>query len=94
MANVRGASNFRNIPGTAIYALGQPSIDAIDEVVARVKLEHPQADHIAWLTLREEPVVYINGAPFCLRREGFLLRNMKGKPAVLLYRLRALRGDR
>lgn len=75
---VRGASNFRNIPGTTIYALGQPSIDAIDEVVARIKQEHPHADHIAWITLREEPVVYINGTPFCLRREGFSLRNMKG----------------
>ena len=64
--------------GTSIYALGQPSTDAIDEVVRRVKDEHPGAEHIAWITLREEPVVYINGAPYCLRREGFTLRNMKG----------------
>ena len=76
---VRGASNFRNIGGTSIYALGQPSADAIDEVVNKVKNEHPRAEHITWITLREEPVVYINGTPYCLRREGFTLRNMKGR---------------
>ena len=75
---VRGASNFRKISGTSIYALGQPSIDAIEEVVRRVREDYPDAEHIAWITLREEPVVYINGAPYCLRREGFTLRNMKG----------------
>ena len=76
--DIRGAINFRNIPGSAIYALGQPSIGAIDEVVSIVRHEHPDAERIAWITLREEPVVYINGSPFCLRRAGFSLRNMKG----------------
>ncbi|KLO17434.1 hypothetical protein SCHPADRAFT_900700 [Schizopora paradoxa] len=87
---VRGANNFRNIPDTMIYALGQPSIDAIDEVVHRIKLEHPTADHIAWITLREEPVVYINGAPYCLRREGFSLRNMKDYGGISGPRLETL----
>lgn len=76
---MRGASNFRNISGTSIYALGQPSTDAIDEVVRQVKEDYPNVEHIAWITLREEPVVYINGSPYCLRREGFSLRNMKGR---------------
>ena len=75
---VRGAINFRRIPGTEIYALGQPTLDAIDEVVARVKQDNPSAERILWITLREEPIVYINGAPYCLRRERFSLRNMKG----------------
>lgn len=75
---VRGAINFRNIPGTKIYALGQPSLAAIDEVVKRVRQAHPNAERILWITLREEPIVYINGAPYCLRRERFSLRNMKG----------------
>jgi hypothetical protein len=76
---VRGAINWRNIPGTNIYALGQPTIEAIDEVVERVKLSHPSTDRIVWITLREEPIVYVNGAPYCLRRERFSLRNMKGQ---------------
>ena len=62
-----------------IYALGQPTVDAIDEVVSRVKQAHPMTTRILWVTLREEPIVYVNGAPYCLRREGFSLRNMKGK---------------
>jgi Inositol hexakisphosphate len=78
---VRGAINFRRIqvPGTKVYALGQPTIEAIDEVVSRVKKAHPTSSKIVWITLREEPIVYINGAPYCLRRENFSLRNMKGK---------------
>lgn len=75
---VRGAINFRNIPNTNIYALGQPTLEAIDEVVERVRSAHPDANRILWITLREEPIVYINGAPYCLRRERFTLRNMKG----------------
>ena len=75
---VRGAINFRKIPSTAIYALGQPTVEAIDEVVKKVVQAHPTSNRIMWITLREEPIVYINGAPYCLRRERFTLRNMKG----------------
>ena len=75
---VRGAINFRNIPGTKIYALGQPTLEAIDEVVGRVRAAHPSTDRIMWITLREEPIVYVNSEPYCLRRERFSLRNMKG----------------
>jgi hypothetical protein len=75
---LRGAINFRNIPGTNIYALGQPTVEAIDEVIGRMKRAHPDAGRILWVTLREEPIVYVNGAPYCLRRERFSLRNMKG----------------
>jgi hypothetical protein len=75
---MRGGINFRNIPGTNIYALGQPTIEAIDEVIDRIRRVHPKAGRIAWVTLREEPIVYVNGAPYCLRREQFSLRNMKG----------------
>ncbi|EJD06892.1 uncharacterized protein FOMMEDRAFT_75682 [Fomitiporia mediterranea MF3/22] len=90
MQGVRGASNFRNIAGTSIYALGQPSTDAIDEVVRRVKEDYSDAEHIIWITLREEPVVYINGAPYCLRREGFSLRNMKDYGGISASRLEVL----
>lgn len=87
---VRGAINFRNIPGTKIYALGQPTLDAIDEVVARVRNAHSSANRILWLALREEPIVYINGAPYCLRRERFTLRNMKDYGGISASRLEVL----
>ncbi|KAI9061062.1 hypothetical protein FKP32DRAFT_1576534 [Trametes sanguinea] len=87
---VRGAINFRNIPGTNIYALGQPTLEAIDEVVYRVHSAHPEASRIMWICLREEPIVYVNGAPYCLRRERFSLRNMKDYGGISAARLEML----
>jgi hypothetical protein len=41
---------------TPIYALGQPTTDAVEEAVRRIRLDYPQAGRILWITLREEPV--------------------------------------
>jgi hypothetical protein len=79
---IRGAINFRNIPGTKIYALGQPTLEAIDHVLQQIRADHPAANRIVWIGLREEPVVYVNSEPYCLRREKFSLRNMKGAVPV------------
>ncbi|EMD34003.1 hypothetical protein CERSUDRAFT_117523 [Gelatoporia subvermispora B] len=87
---VRGAINFRRIPGTKIYALGQPTLEAVDEVVSRVRSAHAEAKRITWIALREEPIVYINGAPYCLRRERFTLRNMKDYGGISASRLEVL----
>ncbi|KAJ7472784.1 inositol hexakisphosphate-domain-containing protein [Mycena latifolia] len=87
---VRGAINFRRVPASNIYALGQPTLEAINEVVTRIKDAHPSAQRIIWITLREEPIVYINGAPYCLRREGFSLRNMKDYGGISASRLEIL----
>ncbi|KAL4066939.1 inositol hexakisphosphate-domain-containing protein [Scleroderma yunnanense] len=88
--SVRGVINFRNIPDTNIYASGQPTEAAIDEVVRLVKEEHPNVNKVVWVTLREEPIVYINGAPYCLRRERFSLRNMKDYGGISASRLEVL----
>ena len=82
--------NFRQIPGTDIYALGQPTIEAIDDVLARIRKNHPHASKIVWITLREEPIVYINGTPYCLRRENYSLRNMKDYGGISASRLEIL----
>ncbi|KAK2460946.1 hypothetical protein APHAL10511_007416 [Amanita phalloides] len=87
---LRGAINFRRVPNTNIYALGQPTIEAIDEVVRRIKASHPSSQQITWVTLREEPIVYVNGAPHCLRRETFSLRNMKDYGGISASRLEVL----
>ncbi|TFK28151.1 hypothetical protein FA15DRAFT_753712 [Coprinopsis marcescibilis] len=87
---VRGAINFRQIHGTNTYALGQPTIAAIDEVLKRIKDSSPTAERIVWIALREEPIVYINGAPYCLRRERFTLRNVKEYRGISAARLEAL----
>ncbi|KAF8577784.1 hypothetical protein K439DRAFT_1417887 [Ramaria rubella] len=87
---VRGAINFRNVEGASIYALGQPSLDAIDAVITKIKIDHPSARKVVWITLREEPIVYVNGVPFCLRRDNFSLRNMKDYSGVSSQRLETL----
>lgn len=87
---LRGAVNFRQISGTSIYALGQPTLEAIDEVIGKVRENHPNASRTVWITLREEPIVYINGAPYCLRRESYSLRNMKDYGGISASRLEIL----
>ncbi|QRV75009.1 paladin [Ceratobasidium sp. AG-Ba] len=87
---VRGAINFRNIPGTNIFALGQPNEEAIEAVVHRVKEDFPHIDKIAWINLREEPIIYVNGAAHCLRRENYSLRNMKDYGGISASRLEIL----
>ncbi|KAG9104343.1 hypothetical protein FRC06_003389 [Ceratobasidium sp. 370] len=52
--SVRGAINFRNIPGTNIFALGQPNEEAIEAIVHRVKEDFPHVKKIAWINLRLE----------------------------------------
>ncbi|KZV73066.1 hypothetical protein PENSPDRAFT_575124 [Peniophora sp. CONT] len=89
-AGIRGAINFRRVPGTGIYALGQPAVEAIDEVVRRIRQDFPGAEKIVWVALREEPLVYVNGAPYCLRRERFSLRNMKDYGGISAARLETL----
>ncbi|KAG9015211.1 hypothetical protein FRB94_004330 [Tulasnella sp. JGI-2019a] len=87
---VRGAINFRNVGGSNIYCLGQPTEEAIGAVLARVAGQHPAIEQIAWITLREEPIVYINGDPYCLRLEASSLRNIKDYGGISASRLEAL----
>lgn len=87
---VRGAPYFRNVPGTNIYACGQPTSEAIEEVVARVHRDFPEPGDMIWITLREEPIIIINGAPYCLRRESYSLRNMKDYGGISATRLEVL----
>lgn len=89
-SGIRGVSSFRNIEGTNIYACGQPTADAIDEVVERVRKDWPEAGDIVWITLREEPIIVINGTPYCLRRESYSLRNMKDYGGISATRLEIL----
>ncbi|KAL7413408.1 inositol hexakisphosphate-domain-containing protein [Mrakia frigida] len=87
---VRGAVGFRQIPGSNIYAIGQPTEDAIGSVLSKIKERSPSANALLWLNLREEPLVYINGQPFCLRKESLSLRNIKDYSGVSASRLEVL----
>lgn len=75
---IKGTLNFRRIPGTNTYALSQPTergiLGVLDEVARE---ERTTEDRVTWVNLREEPLVYINGAPYVLREESLSLRNLK-----------------
>jgi len=51
--NIRGVINLRNVPGSTIYCMGQPTLEAIDNVIKTIKERHPEAKKITWITLRE-----------------------------------------
>ncbi|WRT69446.1 uncharacterized protein IL334_006432 [Kwoniella shivajii] len=87
---VRGATGFRKIKGSTIYATGQPTQDAISTILQTVHQKSPHIHNVIWVCLREEPLVIINGSPYCLRRDGTALRNMRDYTGVSSSRLEVL----
>ncbi|EPQ26302.1 uncharacterized protein PFL1_06237 [Pseudozyma flocculosa PF-1] len=110
---VRGTVNFRRIPGSNIFATGQPTVEGIRNVVAQLQeyyqpppqqqQQHSYLDGedaaaamapdayppttVTWINLREEPLVYVNGKPYCLRQKGMSLRNIKAYSGINWDRL-------
>ncbi|OXH32476.1 hypothetical protein J008_03246 [Cryptococcus neoformans] len=87
---VRGAIGFRQIKGSTIYATGQPTQDAISTILSTVHERWPNIESVIWVCLREEPLVMINGSPYCLRRDSIALRNMRDYSGVSSSRLEML----
>ncbi|WVF68673.1 hypothetical protein IAT40_003444 [Kwoniella sp. CBS 6097] len=87
---VRGAIGFRQIKGSTIYATGQPTQDAISTILQTVHQRSPHVHNVIWVCLREEPLVMINGSPYCLRRDSTALRNMRDYSGVSSSRLEVL----
>lgn len=85
-----GAVNFRRVSNTNIYALGQPDLSAIDQLVQMIKDMHPKMKKISWINLREEPISYVNQEPYCLRKEGYSFRNLKDFGGISSSRLEVL----
>ena len=88
---IRGTVNFRRISDTRIFATGQPTIEGIENVVTEVcDRACKTSKRVTWLNLREEPLVYINGRPYCLRPSGMSLRNTKAFSGISWTRLQLL----
>merc|ERR1711989_173848 len=65
---VVGAPNFHRIPGYKVYCTGQPTITGLKNILEKVTGKiYPKEGKIIWLNLRQEPVVYVNGEPICVR---------------------------
>merc|ERR1712215_509108 len=65
---VPGCPNFRRVPGYKVYCCGQPTIAGYEACLNKVCGNiYPKDGTIIWLNLRQEPDVYVNGAPVCAR---------------------------
>lgn len=92
---IRGTVNFRRIPGSNIFATGQPTVDGIRNVVDALQEHYASKSDassyptrtVTWINLREEPIVYVNGKPYCLRQRGMSLRNIKAYSGINWDRL-------
>lgn len=70
--NIPGAPNFRQVDGTDVYGVAQPTIDGMRNVLDRVNAKEQQ---VMWTNMREEPVVYVNGRSYSLRDEAHPFEN-------------------
>mmetsp|Transcript_12515 Transcript_12515/g.22690 ORF Transcript_12515/g.22690 Transcript_12515/m.22690 type:complete len:1511 (+) Transcript_12515:216-4748(+) len=77
---ISGAPNFRAItivdtnaktqppmPNLGIYGVGIPTVEGLEGVLGHVNQGDSQKE-IVWINLREEPILYVNGRPFVLRK--------------------------
>lgn len=65
---VEGAPNYRQVGALPIYGVAIPTIDGIRQVLELVGAsKNSSKQAVLWHSLREEPVVYINGRPYVLR---------------------------
>ena len=83
-STVKGAPNFRKIPDFPIYAVAQPTLSGIKNVLESLDR---RTSTIIWINLREEPLVYINGIPYVLRDQYLTLRNIKSYSGITAQRL-------
>lgn len=61
---IPGAPNFRKVNGENTYGVAQPTVQGIKSVLTRLGAQDRE---VMWTTMREEPVVYLNGRSLTLR---------------------------
>merc|ERR1719350_2058666 len=87
-----GAPNWRRVPGFPIYATAQPKKADIDKCVEQAVKKYDEQKNVLWVSLRQEPVVYVNGSPHSVRNsddlaghivhnEAFEINNIENKMA-------------
>merc|ERR1712128_280252 len=65
---IPGCPNFRRVPGYKVYCCGQPTVSGFEACLTKVCGEtYPKGGKIIWLNLRQEPSLYLNGEPVCVR---------------------------
>ncbi|XP_044502953.1 paladin-like isoform X2 [Mangifera indica] len=65
---IDGAPNYRQADSLRVHGVAIPTIEGIKNVLKHIGAQKDgKKVHVLWISLREEPVVYINGRPFVLR---------------------------
>jgi hypothetical protein len=69
---IEGAPNFRQVPlGDSaerfVCGLAMPAKSAIERVLNRINCIPSGKRRCLWISMREEPVIFVNGQPFVLR---------------------------
>ena len=84
--SLKGASNFRQIPGYPVYGVAQPTLQGVKNVLEHIR----HVENIVWINLREEPFIYINSVPYVLRDMDVTLRNLKSFRGITPQGLRTI----
>ena len=68
-----------------IHGISQPPISEIIALISQWKREK-----VVWINLREEPIIYLNGAPYVLRDEHALYGNIKSFAGISASRIESM----
>ena len=77
LASLPGAPNFRDVPGLPVYGLAIPTAAGARAVLEALGASSTPPRSVLWHNMREEPVVYINGAPYVVREAGAPFANLE-----------------
>jgi len=67
---ISGSPNFRQVSrNIKVFGTGIPTVDGLRGILEHISSGHTDSDSpICWISLREEPIIYVNGRPFVLRK--------------------------
>ncbi|CAI8615290.1 unnamed protein product [Vicia faba] len=63
---IEGAPNYRQAEALHVHGVAIPTVDGIRNVLNHIGARG-KGQQVLWISLREEPLMYINGRPFVLR---------------------------
>merc|ERR1712112_734889 len=75
-SEIPGAPNWRRLPGFPVYATGQPECASIAPCVASVLKKYDEQKNAVWVSVRQEPCLYVNGKPYSIRKAGAVAKHL------------------
>lgn len=81
---LEGAPNFRQVPGYLVFGTGQPTKDGFKVALQHI-FDDTKTKKVLWTSMRQEPVVYMNGQSFTPRLLERMNENMEFPDATPQY---------